>query len=157
LPFFVGQARYFCFNKKQKYMNTLKTSLFAILLMALVFTSCKKDEPITIDATDYAAAFAGATVAAWTNGSVIGTVNATTNNGNLNYTLVSQNIAGIIAINATTGQITVENKSAFNTWATICVPNSPTYDGRITAVARLTNGSVTRDINVTINLTGWCD
>jgi hypothetical protein len=138
-------------------MKKLLSLLSLLLFVSLVFTSCKKDEPVTIDATDFVGAFTYPTVRDWANGSVIGNVSASTNNGTLNYTLVSQNIAGIIAINATTGQITVANKSAFNTWATICVPNSPTYDGRITAVARLTNGSVTRDINVTINLIGWCD
>ena len=137
-------------------MKKLTSLLSLLLFVSLAFTSCKKDEPITIDATDFASAFPYATVRDWINGSVIGNVNATTNKENLTYTLVSQNVAGIIAINATTGQITVANRSAFNTNA-ICLANSPTYDGRITAVVRLTNGSVTRDINVTITLTAWCD
>ena len=134
--------------------NTLSL-LSLLLLVSLAFTSCKKEEPVTIDATDYVASFPYTTVNAWTNGSAIGTVGATTNSGNVNYTLVSQNIAGIIAINATTGQITVANKTAFDANA-ICVGGS-SLDGRITAVVRLTNGSVTRDINVTITLTNWCN
>jgi hypothetical protein len=136
-------------------MKKLLSLLSLLLFVGLVFTSCKKDEPVTIDATDFVGTFPYATVGTWINGSAIGTVSATTNNGTLNYTLVSQNITGIIAINATTGQITVADKNMFFTEA-ICVGGS-SLDGRITAVVRLTNGSVTRDINVTINLTGWCD
>jgi len=136
-------------------MNFLKISFLFFLVLGMALSSCKKDEPTTIEATDFTGSFASATVLAWVNGSVIGTVTATTNNGSLNYTLISQNIAGIIAINATTGQITVANKTAFNNNA-ICV-GSNSSDGLITGVVKVTNGSVTRDINVRITLVNWCN
>ena len=128
-------------------------SLFSLLLfVGLVFTSCKKDEPTVINATDFVGTFEYTVYSKWANGSTIGTVDATTNKGNMNYTLVSQNITGAIAINATTGQITLADKSALNK-SSICKGK----DGRLTSVVKITNGSVTRDINVTITLTEWCN
>jgi hypothetical protein len=135
-------------------MKKLLFSLSLLLFVSLVFTSCKKDEPIaiTIDATDYVVSVSYTTYGTWVNGSLIGTITASTNSGNLNYTLVSQNIAEAIAVNASTGQITVANRNAFNT---ACVVGG-NGDVQSTAVVKITNGSVTRDINITITLVGWC-
>ena len=77
-----------------------------------------------------------------TNGATIGSIQASTNSGSVRFSIVSQSDSGAISINTTTGQITVADASLFD------------YESRmlITAVVRVSSGSVSEDITVTINL-----
>lgn len=74
---------------------------------------------------------------------VIGSIQATASSGSLNYTLVSESVEGAISVNATNGEISVSNVSAFD-FETNTV---------ITGLVRVTAGTVTQDITITINLT----
>ena len=76
------------------------------------------------------------------NGASIGTIQASTNSGSVRFSIVSQSDSGAISINTTTGQITVADASLFD------------YESRmlITAVVRVSSGSVSEDITVTINI-----
>ena len=75
-------------------------------------------------------------------GASIGTIQASTNSGSVRFSIVSQSDSGAISINTTTGQITVADASLFD------------YESRmvLTAVVRVSSGSVSEDITVTINI-----
>ena len=72
----------------------------------------------------------------------IGTIQGSTNSGSVRFSIVSQSDGEAISVNATTGQISVADASLFD------------YESRmvITAVVRVSSGSVSEDITVTINL-----
>ena len=76
------------------------------------------------------------------NGASIGTIQGSTNSGSVRFSIVSQSDSGAISVNATTGQISVADPSLFD------------YESRmvLTAVVRVSSGSVYEDITVTINL-----
>ncbi|NOS93364.1 MAG: hypothetical protein HOP30_15705 [Cyclobacteriaceae bacterium] len=111
---------------------------FAFLLSSI---SCTKEEdPISINATDFTVTIAENP----TLGQVLGTVAVTTNRGTLTYSVEpSETLSGAFAINATTGQLTVGSVSFFD------------FETRtsITGKVKVTNGSVSKLINVTITLT----
>lgn len=73
---------------------------------------------------------------------VLGTITASTNRGTLSYSLSSQSVAGAMAINTSTGQLTVANASVFD------FEVNPT----ITGVVSVANGSETATANVTITV-----
>ncbi len=76
-------------------------------------------------------------------GAVIGTITASTNRGTLSYSLTSQTPTGAMAINANTGVLTVTNPVYFD------------FEERqqVTGAVTVTNGSVTKEIAVSIALT----
>ncbi|MDB4643534.1 cadherin repeat domain-containing protein [Flavobacteriaceae bacterium] len=76
-------------------------------------------------------------------GAAIGTVQASASSGSLQYSLVSQSVNGALSVNASTGAVTVADASLFD-FETIQV---------ITAVIRVTVGSITEDVNVTVSIT----
>ena len=76
-------------------------------------------------------------------GATIGTVQASASSGSLQYSLVSQSVNGALSVNASTGAVTVADASLFD-FETIQV---------VTAVIRVTVGSVTEDVNVTVSIT----
>ena len=78
-----------------------------------------------------------------TNGDLLGTVNGSTNNGTLQYTLVAQSSAGAIAVNGTTGAVTVADAAVFDF----------EQQTTLTATIRVSSGNVSEDITVTVNLT----
>ena len=75
-------------------------------------------------------------------GASIGTIQASTNSGAVRFSIVSQSDPGAIAVNTNSGQITVSDATLFD------------YETRmlITAVVRVTSGSVSEEVTVTINL-----
>jgi hypothetical protein len=81
------------------------------------------------------------------NGGLLGTINATTNRGNLSYSLTSQSVPGAMAINSTTGILTVASVAAFD------FEVNPT----ITGVVSVVNGSETATANITITLNNVVD
>ena len=73
----------------------------------------------------------------------LGTVQASVNTGSLQYSLTSQSVAGALAINASTGAVTVADATFFD-FETV---------QSLTANIRITSGSVSEDVTVTITLT----
>ncbi len=76
------------------------------------------------------------------NGMILGTISATTNQGNLAYAITSQAPAGAIAINARTGEMTVADASQFD------FETNPTLTATVEASA---NGE-TKSATITITL-----
>jgi hypothetical protein len=74
---------------------------------------------------------------------ILGTISATTNRGTLTYSLSSQSTAGAMAINGSTGQLTVANASVFD------FEVNPT----LTGVVKVANGEETATANITITVT----
>jgi hypothetical protein len=122
-------------------MSPRKLSLFLTFAFLLSGISCTKEEdPIAINTTDFAVTIAENP----TLGQVLGTVAVTTNRGTLTYSVEpSETLNGAFAINATTGQLTVGSVGFFD------------FETRtsITGKVKVTNGSVSKLINVTITLT----
>jgi hypothetical protein len=75
-------------------------------------------------------------------GTVLGTVEATTNKRSLSFEILSQSAAGAFAIDDETGEITVADASKMD------FETNPT----ITAVVLAVNGKVESEINVTVHL-----
>ena len=76
-------------------------------------------------------------------GSAIGTVQASVTSGSLQYSLVSQSVSGALTVNASTGEVTVADASPFD-FETLQT---------LTAVIRISSGSVSENINVTVSIT----
>ena len=76
-------------------------------------------------------------------GASLGTIEASVNTGSLQYSLTSQSVAGALAINATSGEVTVADATLFD-FETV---------QSLTANIRITSGSVSEDVIVTITLT----
>ena len=74
---------------------------------------------------------------------VLGTVNATTNQGNLTFSIISETPVGALDIDSVSGQLTVLEASLFE------FDNNPS----ITAVIEARNGDVAAEANVNITLT----
>lgn len=124
-------------------MNKLISHLVVGLTIASMFQliSCSNtEEPITIVASDFAVTIPENPV----NGFVLGTIQATTNKGALAFALTpSETLPGALAINATTGQLTVGSATSFD------------FEARqtVTGSVVITNGSVTKTVQVTVTLT----
>ena len=76
-------------------------------------------------------------------GASLGTIEATINTGSLQFSLVSQSVAGALTINASTGAVTVADAALFD-FETV---------QSLTASIRVSSGSVSEDVTVTITLT----
>ena len=76
-------------------------------------------------------------------GASLGTIEASVNTGSLQYSLTSQSVVGALAVNATSGEVTVADATLFD-FETV---------QSLTANIRITSGSVSEDIIVTITLT----
>ena len=139
--------------KEKESMKKL-ISPIVILLLSLLVLQCGKGEDgggsdyptpnpsptITITASDFSVTIAENPAA----GAVLGTVQASASSGaSVGFAITSQSVAGAITINATNGELTVADASLFDfeTQTTL------------TAVVRVSAGSVTEDVNVTITLT----
>ncbi len=77
------------------------------------------------------------------NGQVLGTVEASTNDGILTFSLSSESPVGAFSINASTGEISVLDSVLFD------FETNPTLTAEVTA----TNGGVSESATVTVNLT----
>ena len=76
-------------------------------------------------------------------GASLGTIEASVNTGSLQFSLVSQSVAGALALNASTGAVTVADAALFD-FETV---------QSLTASIRVSSGSVSEDVTVTITLT----
>jgi len=76
------------------------------------------------------------------SGEVLGTIDATSESGMLSFTLTSQSPQDAIQVNASTGEITVDNSSVF------VFADNP----QITATVEISNGSEAKTASITINI-----
>ena len=134
--------------KKKESMKKL-TSPIVMLLLSLLVLQCGKGEDgggsdypsptITITASDFSVTIAENPAA----GAVLGTVQANASSGSVSFAITSQSLAGAIAINASTGELTVANASLFDFET----------QSTLTAVVRASSGGSTDDATITITLT----
>jgi len=108
------------------------------LALSITFFSCSDDDPATLDVVDFIASVDENQI---TN-AVIGSVAATGTDGTFAYSITSQSPTGSIAIDASTGQITVADASVFD------FETNPT----ITANVSVMGNSITETAAVTITL-----
>ena len=122
-------------------------SLFSLLLLF----SCGgdgDDDVQTVTPAPVAAVITAANLAATTPenpeaGATLGTVQASVSSGSLQYCLPSQSVAGALAITASTGAVSVADAALFD-FETV---------QNLTANIRISSGSVSEDVTVTITLT----
>ncbi len=124
----------------KKLFNTHYLLFFVLFGLALT-SGCGGDdpEPTAVTVQNFSATIAENPA----QGTVLGTLSATTNRGTLAYALTAQNPAGAFALNATTGQITVADASVFD------------FEARttVTATATATADGVSNTASITITLT----
>ncbi|WP_339701525.1 hypothetical protein [uncultured Marixanthomonas sp.] len=124
-----------------------KNSAFYFLFLFTVISnvSCSKDDESTesIEITVTASDFTTTMDENPTNGQVIGQIEASTNEGELSFTLTQQqNPAGALAVNVTSGELTVADATLFD------FETNPT----ITGTLKVANGDVSENVLVKINL-----
>jgi|GEM_PF-3507620 len=127
-------------------MKNISFSCLLFLFVGIMFSACKKKDAEVIQVIN-ADDFSLALPINSQNNTIVGTANATTNSGTLTYTFASQEVAGALAINSTTGQITVA--SEYQIYRHTCVPNRP---ASFKATLMISNGSVSKTITLTIDL-----
>lgn len=122
-----------------------------VLFLLVIFGACSKDNDggtsplvtaptvVTITASNFTATVAENMA----QGAVLGTVQASASSGSLNYTIVSQSVTGALSVDATTGAITVGDPVAFDFEA----------QTTLSATVRITAGTTTEEITITITLT----
>ena len=115
-----------------------KRHSYLLITLFLLFSACSDDDEaapaITIDAENFST-----TIEENPNtGQVIGTIDASTNQGNLTYSLQNESPAGALALDASTGTITVADPTLF------VFADNP----QISAEALISNG----DINTTASI-----
>ena len=130
-------------------MKKILSLLSLLLLVSLVFTSCKKKNVLT--AEDLTHNYRGCPEKV--NERTMGKVNATTTTGTLTYSLVSQSLGTVLTINASTGEISVKGDTiSVQQLLDAYYDNGANNIRKLTAVVAVSNGSETKNINVTINL-----
>lgn len=121
----------------------IKMKKFSIIVLSLVFlSSCGGDSdspaPVEIMVSDFTATVSENP----TSGDLIGTVSATTTRGALEFELLSMNPVGALAINSSSGQITVSNAALFDYESTTS----------ITAIVSVSVEEESKTANITINI-----
>jgi len=120
--------------------NLIKTFSFLALLFSAVFiVSCSDDDPVlTLNVDDFTTTIDENQAV----DAVLGSVAATGNDGTFSYSITSQSPAGSVAINASTGELSVADASAFD------FETNPT----ITATISVMGNSITETATATIAL-----
>ena len=117
---------------------------FILILGVIAHFSCgSDDDPVTVTTADLTTSIDENP----SNGDILGTVEGTTNRGTVTFSISSQTPPGAMAINATTGVLTVADASAFD------FEVNPT----ITANVTVANGTVSQTAGITINLNNVSD
>ena len=93
--------------RQTKFMRHL-----IILFVALLLSSCKEEEldPVAIQIADFTASIQENPL----NGSSLGTIVANANRGEISFSLQSQNPAGAMGIDPSTGELSVADSSIFD-------------------------------------------
>lgn len=117
--------------------------IFFVIVLNFCFQSCEdsNDElnnDITVSIADFTVSIDENPIADLS----LGTVQATTNEGNISFSILEQIPNQAIQINETTGEITVLTESLFD------YETNPT----ITGVVRAENSGISQTANITINL-----
>lgn len=125
-------------------MSIKRFSYFIAIICLIASLSCdNKEDPITVTTADLTTTIDENP----TTGASIGTVTGTTNRGSVTFSIASQTPAGAMAIDASTGELTVADASAFD------FETNPS----ITANVTVANGTVSQTAGITINLNNVAD
>ncbi|UXX79966.1 hypothetical protein N7E81_02455 [Reichenbachiella carrageenanivorans] len=120
----------------------MKTKII-LMLMVLGMASCSEDalkEMGEVTVEDFAATvYSGAKA-----GDVIGTIQASTTLGELTFDIKSESISGAIALDETSGVLSVGDPSVFD------FEINPSITGVVTVI----NGEVSEEVNLTITVSG---
>ena len=127
-------------------INTILHLKILIAFLVLNFVSCSKDsdEPdqpetsITVSTQDFSTTMDENPA----NGQLIGTVQGSTNQGSVTFSITEQTPAGAFSVNASSGELKVADKTLFD------FENNPV----ITGTVKVSNGTVFENAAVTINL-----
>lgn len=121
----------------------VKKTLFLLSLIGFIFLQACSDEDASPESTITVSDFTGNIAENPTNGTSIGTVTASTTQGTLSFSIISQTPSNAVAINANSGELTVADASLFDFET----------NQSITGVISVTNGTQTEQLNFTINIT----
>lgn len=122
-------------------MLTKSTRIALFMSLLLIGFGCSEDDPapaVTVNISDFTASIDENPE----NGASLGTVSASTSSGSVTFEIVSQTPAGAVAIDATSGALTVADASLF-----VAAENP-----MITGTIRATNGSVSADASFEITV-----
>lgn len=116
-----------------------------LVLITILLVACSKDSEgdssaeVTITISDFSITMDENPI----NGQVIGTINASTNQGGLTFSITEESPSGAFSINSSTGELKVADASLFD------YEVNPT----ISATVRAVNGAVNRTASIEIILT----
>jgi hypothetical protein len=113
-------------------------ALFSLSTVLFVAPSCSDESDPIVTAVDFETTMDENPE----SGTEIGDLEASTDKGTLNFTITSQSVAGAIAVNSVTGELTVADASKFD------FETHPT----LTAVVSAKSEGTEKPVNVTINL-----
>ncbi len=127
-------------------MRNLPNNLFSILFIISIFilASCSKDSDdpseneITVTTSDFSITMDENP----SNGQVIGTVQGSTNQGTVGFSIIEQTPANAFYIDAGSGELKVVDESLFD------FETNPI----ITGTVKVSNGAVSKNASITINL-----
>ena len=122
-------------------MKKLLIPLFIISILAIISCGDSIETP-TIATTVNLSAFSASVDEGVEGGTLIGTINGSTNQGSVSYALSNVDPGGAIAIDASSGDITVADASAFDF----------DINQQITATATASNDGVSKDATLTITI-----
>lgn len=127
-----------------RFLLTKRFSLFFLLSIFIFFISCSKDseEPVQTEKTIITENLSVTIDENPTNGQLIGTVQGSTNEGSVTFSITEQTPAGAFSIDAASGELKVADESLFD------FEINPT----ITGIVKVSNGSVFENASVTISL-----
>ncbi len=127
-----------------KHLNTILPFKSIIIFVFLSFVSCSKDsdEPSPAETSVTTVDFSKTMDENPTNGQLIGTVQGSTNEGSVTFSITEQNPAGAFAIDSASGELKVADETLFN------FEINPT----ITGTVKVANGTLFEIATVSIHL-----
>jgi len=125
-------------------MSFKRFTYFIAVIGLIAALSCDNNEdPVTVSTADLTITVDENP----SNAQILGTVTGTTNQGSVTFSIASQAPVGAIAIDSSTGELTVADATQFD------FETNPS----ITATVTVANGAVSETANVTINLNNMGD
>ncbi|MDO6598486.1 SUMF1/EgtB/PvdO family nonheme iron enzyme, partial [Oceanihabitans sp. 2_MG-2023] len=132
-------------DRWQQLNQNFMKKLNIILILGFLIISCSSDNEQTNNPTETTISTTDFSITIDENpllNQILGTINATTNSGNLTFSIENQSPNGAIAINSTTGELKVANENLFDFEIT------PIISG----VIKVSNNSIFEVLNFSINL-----